>query len=1208
MTIKKWILFVLLIGSHLYSRGQWSTTATENTRISSDASTAYNSTLYGVTPDGAGGYVMAWVEREGSAAAMYVQRYDANGNTQYTNAAGKRGRLAFSVTGLSDPNCADGIKSVGLFRADGSGQAIMVYRVVKSSNSELYQQVINISDGAPQIAANSGIGHQLALYTGGDLEWSASFVPNGGRLAVVSTYRTAGGTSDIKLTLINLSSLTAAPTEVVPEVEAGEQSKPRVFGAAWGSGVVVFVAHSDNNRQLHLKRYTLSGSTLTRTHTARIDNTADVEQIIHIQNAIVQPATDEMVVYTRNSGQPGVGTDVRAHRFRHSNATLIGVTKIFTSSPLNNVNVAGGISGLTCFLYLNQYDNAQVMRIFDGVTSLSNELEVITGGYNGGGSSISGLLIEDVYMGNKKYFMTGIFNNKLYGQLINVSNTYQVSRSWADTGKEICGVNDGRSRGNIKLSYSLGSVNPYLAIWEDERNATGQCRGDVYAQTFDLNGNMPAIIEKPTIAANVCLGAVVPINFVWLTQAFSSTFSAIVLNEAGTTVVRTLTETATATPLNVTIPRDLPLGRYKIQINGVPVPSSVTFPYKSPISDVFTVNALPTIRASAVPATTYSVGDTIKLQSTGGTTYEWSSTPAMFTSTQQNPTRPNATIAMSGKYMVRGTNATTGCSDTSSVTVTVAPVVVTISKPTLNRTSLCVKDTLRMTFTTTGTFNAANVFSVDIMNEAGTTVVSANVATSPMSPIAYIIPVSLPNGNYRVRIKSSNPAATNVSNSDVFTVTSTPTIAAAANNTKPLSVCAGVAVTLSATTGFTTYSWSGPSFTNTTRSPQLTTPATGSYVVTGTGTCGTARDTVKITVNPIPVPNAASSKSTYIVGETIQLTSGSGTGYTYAWTGPNGYTSTQQNPSIANGTAAMSGNYEVTVTANGCSAKGTVSISVTTQPVTGIDNVSATVAAACPGTGVDVNFTIIPSNGVGTFNVFLVDANNQKVGTSLGSGTRSPIRATIPASATAGTNYRWLVETSATVNKSGTGTFSVLQRATAQLLSPRNDTSIVARKTGDNLAARVRIQGSGPFTLTFSAGTRGVRNAGDTTLTFRFDNDGTFSFQSISGACGVGSLGSAQNLRITLKRVVAVEEDTLAKAVVSVFPNPTSDRLNVQIKNGKAGQTTQLRLYDVKGSLLKTQSFYNDRHEWGMGGFPAGNYWLEVVQGDKKQSFRIVKE
>ncbi|MFN8344177.1 MAG: T9SS type A sorting domain-containing protein [Spirosomataceae bacterium] len=445
------------------------------------------------------------------------------------------------------------------------------------------------------------------------------------------------------------------------------------------------------------------------------------------------------------------------------------------------------------------------------------------------------------------------------------------------------------------------------------------------------------------------------------------------------------------------------------------------------------------------------------------------------------------------------------------------------------------------------------------------------------------------------------------------TVTSTPTIAATANGTKPLSVCAGVAVTLSATDGFTSYSWSGPGFTNATRSPQLTTPVTGSYVVSATSTCGTARDTVKITVNPIPVSNAASSKSTYIVGEAIQLTSGSGTGYTYAWAGPNGYTSTQQNPTIPNATTTMSGDYTVTVTANGCSAKGTVTVSVTTQPVTGIENVSAATASACPGASVDVNFTIVPSNGVGTFNVFLTDANGVKIGTGLGNGTRSPIRVTIPTSATAGTNFGFLVETPSAnpntiISKKSTNSFTILQRATAQMLSPTKDTSIVARKTGDNLSARVRVQGSGPFTLNFSVGTRNVRNAGDTTLTFRFDNDGIFSLTGVSGACGVGGLGGTQNVRITLKRVVAVEADTLGEFAVSVFPNPTADRLNVTLKNGKTGQITQLRLIDGKGSLLQTQTFYAAQHQWEIGYLPVGAYWLEVVQGDKKQSFKVVKE
>lgn len=1208
ITIKSWVSFVLIIGVNLYAQGQWSTTTTENTRISSDASAVYKSALYGVVSDNNGGYVVVWAERESGASVMYVQRYDANGNAQYPNAPNKRGRVLFSVTGLSSSTCADGLKSVGLFHADGSAQAIVVHKVARSTNSELYYQVININDGVPQISANSGSGYQLASYNGGDLESSVSFVPNGGLLAVASTYRNSGGNSDINLSLISLSTPTAVPA-VLPTPEVGEQIRPRVFGAAWSGGIFIYVAHSDNNRQLHVKRYSFSGGILTRTHTGRIDNTGDIEQVIQIQNAIVQPATDEMVVYARNSGQVGAGTDVRAHRFRHSNATLIGVTHLFKSSPLNQVNTAAGVSGLTCFLYLNESNSRQVMRLFDGITSRTNEIEVITRGYNGGGSSLTGYLIEDAFMGVKKYFITGIFNNRIYGQLIGVSNTYTVSRDWADDGREVCGLGDGKNRLNLKLAYSKGSVNPYFAMWEDERNSSGQCSGDVYAQTYDVNGNMPAIIRTPTIAPNVCVGATVPVNFGWLSQAFSSTFTALVLNEAGTSVVRTLAPSGTTTPLNVAIPRDLPPGRYRLQINGMPPVASVTFPYKSPLSTVFMVNALPTIRASAVPtAAAYSVGDTIKLQATGGTSYTWTG-PVSFTSNQQNPTRTNATVPMGGKYIVSGTNSV-GCSDTSSVTVMVAPVVVTISKPTLNRSMLCIKDTLRISFTTTGIFNAANTFNADIMNEAGNSVVLMNVATSPIGPITFIVPSSISNGRYRVRVRSTNPATTSVAHSDIFTVSSTPTIAAVANGVKPLSVCAGVAVTLAATDGFASYNWSGPGITSgeNRRSFQLSTPTTATYVVTATSTCGTARDSVRVTINPIPVPNATSLKPTYFIGETIELKSGSGTGYTYLWTGP-GFSGleTRQNPTIANATTTMTGDYTVTVTANGCSAKGTVTITVSPKPITAVKNVTPNLFSACPSTNVSVSFGKEPVDGVGTFNVFLANANGQKISSSLGSGSASPISVRIPDNATPGNNYRFLVEASLTVRDSSKSLITVLQRATAQMLAPTKDTSIVARKTGDNLSVRVRVQGSGPFTLTFSTGTRTVRNAGDTTLTFRFDNDGIFSFQGISGACGMGG-SSMKSVMITLKRVVAVEEDTVAKSSVVVFPNPTSNRLNVQIKNGKAGQTTQLRLYDGKGSLIKTHAFYGLQYQWEMGDFPLGSYILEVVQNGKKQSFRVVKE
>jgi hypothetical protein len=52
-------------------------------------------------------------------------------------------------------------------------------------------------------------------------------------------------------------------------------------------------------------------------------------------------------------------------------------------------------------------------------------------------------------------------------------------------------------------------------------------------------------------------------------------------------------------------------------------------------------------------------------------------------------------------------------------------------------------------------------------------------------------------------------------------------------------------------------------------------------------------------------------------GATLNLTAGTVTGGTYAWTGPNGFSSSLQNPSIAGATTAASGEYSVTVTVNG---------------------------------------------------------------------------------------------------------------------------------------------------------------------------------------------------------------------------------------------------------------------------------------------------
>jgi len=127
---------------------------------------------------------------------------------------------------------------------------------------------------------------------------------------------------------------------------------------------------------------------------------------------------------------------------------------------------------------------------------------------------------------------------------------------------------------------------------------------------------------------------------------------------------------------------------------------------------------------------------------------------------------------------------------------------------------------------------------------------------------------------------------------------------------------------------------------------------------------------------------AAGSNSPVCVGGSLNLTSSGGT--SYSWTGPNGFTSSVQNPSIATVTAAASGTYTVVVTdANGCSANATASVSINVIPTAsnaGLNQPAAcgtvTLAGNVPAVGTG-NWTFAPGgnpNGLGS--ILTPSANN----------------------------------------------------------------------------------------------------------------------------------------------------------------------------------------------------------------------------------------
>ena len=153
----------------------------------------------------------------------------------------------------------------------------------------------------------------------------------------------------------------------------------------------------------------------------------------------------------------------------------------------------------------------------------------------------------------------------------------------------------------------------------------------------------------------------------------------------------------------------------------------------------------------------------------------------------------------------------------------------------------------------------------------------------------------------------------------------------------------------------------------------------------------------------------ASSNSPVCEGSTINLyggiTGSSPVGpYTYAWTGPNGFNSSDEDPTIPSATTAMAGTYSLTVTnAAGCTfGPVTTDVAVQAAPIAdaGVDQtVCETGTVQLAGSATYASSTLWSTSGTGTFDdASLLNAVYTPSGADITAGT---VTLTLTANATA---------------------------------------------------------------------------------------------------------------------------------------------------------------------------------------------------------------
>jgi PKD repeat protein len=210
------------------------------------------------------------------------------------------------------------------------------------------------------------------------------------------------------------------------------------------------------------------------------------------------------------------------------------------------------------------------------------------------------------------------------------------------------------------------------------------------------------------------------------------------------------------------------------------------------------------------------------------------------------------------------------------------------------------------------------------------------------------------------------------------------------------SICGGQTVNPSAQVNeclesVDTYLWTFPG-SNTASSGSLnpgaiTYPDNGAYTIslTATNACGSDVSTVGLTVNDVPPVLNPFTVSPLCEGYDAEFFSDNVSNASYSWSGPNGFSSNQQNPIINNVTAANAGLYSVFASFGSCSGP-TQSVNLVILPITFVsagpnfsrcvDATPFVIASATPaggtwsGPGVQPNGLFDPSNaGVGNHNL-----------------------------------------------------------------------------------------------------------------------------------------------------------------------------------------------------------------------------------------------
>lgn len=339
---------------------------------------------------------------------------------------------------------------------------------------------------------------------------------------------------------------------------------------------------------------------------------------------------------------------------------------------------------------------------------------------------------------------------------------------------------------------------------------------------------------------------------------------------------------------------------------------------------------------------------------------------------------------------------------------------------------------------------------------------------------------------------------------------------------------------------------------------------------------------------------AATTNASACQGSTINLTATGPAGASYVWTGPNGFTSSLQNPTITNATAAATGTYTVTATlptgvCPGVASTNSAATSLMVNPNPPTPTLATTATIICLGTSATLGSSVVGAIAPLTYTWSVVSGNGLPAVTNTPTLVVSPTQASV---------YRL------TVNYTGSTCTSSATVAVGVITAPAAPTITSSQSL---------LCGGGTATLT-------ATNLPTTTGT-------TYKWEVVSGD-GLPAATNVANITVTPTRTSSYKltvtnscglsaSSTVAVNVITnatqPYPVPFGDAgLTLQVSTCTPVSSLAVQMFDSMGRRVYDQTMSvpvgdNQILLSGSQTLSSGKYTLKLQQDGREITFNIVR-